>query len=371
MNRIRRRALCAIVPCLLVRSAAAADTPRIAIEKPTVDFGPVVFGKKLAHTFVVRNPGGAALHVQQVTSPCECFRATFDETIAPGKSGRIRTEIDTSALQGPILLTVRVRTNDPGRPIARVEIKALVKGAIMLVPRDHLDLTTVSGQDQEDAIELEINRKDPLPVTAVESDSVVFSAKLEKLTPGRRYRILVKASGAQAVGMHSGTIRIHTADEDRPVIPLRCTLLVVSSVAVEPDTLFLQNLSQDEARQGPLEGPGEKPSGQIFRGRGGAVRRLVRACPRAHASGRKVLRPFRGAPAERSPAAGTLGGHAAREDQPARRAGREGPGLGGGSLTPEAAGTLQPAAPTSTRYLQLSNLNDASLVLQAKASVTL
>ena len=185
-----------------------------------------------------------------MTSPCECFRATFDETIAPGKSGRIRTEIDTSALQGPILLTVRVRTNDPGRPIARVEIKALVKGAIMLVPRDHLDLTTVSGQDQEDAIELEINRKDPLPVTAVESDSVVFSAKLEKLTPGRRYRILVKASGAQAVGMHSGTIRIHTADEDRPVIPLRCTLLVVSSVAVEPDTLFLQNLSQDEARKG-------------------------------------------------------------------------------------------------------------------------
>jgi hypothetical protein len=252
MNRFHRLShpLFGIVACLFAHPAAAADAPRIAIEKPTLDFGSVVFGKKLTHALVVRNTGGSPLQIQEVTSRCECFRATFDETIAPGKSGRIRVEVDTSAQQGPVLLTVRVRSNDPARPTARVEIKALVKGPITLLPRDHLDLTTVSGQDQEGAVELEIHRKDALQVTAVESDSAVFVPRLEKPSPGRRYRIVVKASGSQPVGMHSGTIRILTADKDRPVIPLRCSLLVVSSVAVEPDTLFLQSLSQDEARRG-------------------------------------------------------------------------------------------------------------------------
>jgi hypothetical protein len=245
-----RRTLCGIAACLLARSAAAENAPRIAIERPAVDFGSVVFGTKLSHSFVVTNPGDAPLQIEQVTSPCKCFRATFNETIAPGKSGKIRTEVDTSALEGPIFLTVRVRSNDPVRPTARVEIRGLVKGPIMLLPRDHLDLTTVSGQDQESALELEINRKDPLQVTGVDSDSGVFAAKLEKPAPGRRYRIVVKASGAQPLGMHSGTIRILTTDKERPVIPVRCSLLVVSSVAVEPDTLFLQPLSQDEARRG-------------------------------------------------------------------------------------------------------------------------
>jgi len=240
----------AFIVCLLVHAAVAEEAPRIAIEKPAVDFGPVVFGKKLSHSFVVRNLGSSPLRVEEVSSPCECFRATFDDAIAPGQSGRIRVEVDTSALQGPIFLTARVRTNDPARPIARVEIKALVKGAIMLLPRDHLDLTTVSGQDQEAVVELEINRKEPLQVTGVDSDSQVFLPKLERLTAGRRYRIVVKAAGGQPVGIHSGTIRILAADEDRPVIPLRCSLLVVSSVAVEPDTLFLQGLSEDEARKG-------------------------------------------------------------------------------------------------------------------------
>jgi hypothetical protein len=235
---------------LLALPAAAGDAPRIGIDKPAVDFGPVVYGKKLSHTFVVRNSGGSPLQVVEVTSRCDCFRATFDPVIAPGKSGRIRTEVDTSAQQGPLLLTVRIRTNDPVRTTSRVEIKALVKGPIMFLPRDHLDLTTVSGDDRDEIVELEINRPDPLQVTGVTSDSPVFVPSLERVAPGRRYRIAVKALGAQPLGVHSGTIQIRTADETRPVIPLPCSLLVVSSISVDPDALFLTNVSAAQARKG-------------------------------------------------------------------------------------------------------------------------
>ena len=82
------------------------------------------------------------------------------------------------------------------------------------------------------------------------SDSPVFVPSLQRVAPGRRYRIAVKARGTQPVGVHSGTIQIRTVDRTRPLIALPCSLLVVSSISVDPDSLFLTNVSAAEAHKG-------------------------------------------------------------------------------------------------------------------------
>jgi hypothetical protein len=243
----------------LALGARAEGKPQIHVDHPAFEFGSTVFGQTVSHGFIVLNQGDSPLELREVTSRCRCFHATFDKTIAPGKAGRIQVDIDTRELEGPVLLTARVQSSDPVHPTSRLQIAGQVRGPIMLLPRDHIDLTTVAGDDKEQPVELEINRKDPLEVTEVDSSSAVFAPRLETVAPGRRYRIVVKAKGGQPLGVHRGTVRIRTGDRSRPIIPLQCSLLVVSSVVAEPETLFLPALGEEEARKGA-----KKPSWKVL-----------------------------------------------------------------------------------------------------------
>lgn len=239
------------VPPLSIHAATAAEgTARIEIEQPAFDFGSVVFGERISHDFAVRNEGGSPLLVQEVSSPCDCVHAAFESTIGPRQTGRIHVDVDTSALQGPVYLTVRVRSNDPERSIARMEIKGFVKGPIMLLPRDHLDLTTLAGENQESTVTLEVNRQQPLKVLGVDSTSAVFAPRFETVSPQKRYRIVVKADGNQPTGLYQGTVRIRTDDGKQKIIALQCTLLVVSSVVADPTALYLPALDRNDARNG-------------------------------------------------------------------------------------------------------------------------
>jgi Protein of unknown function (DUF1573) len=231
------------------RQGRAENEPAMKVEATRFDFGSVVFGQRISHAFTLRNQGSSPLIVQEVVSRCDCFHADFDKTIAPGQAGRIQTAIDTTDLQGPVFLTVLVRTNDPHHPTAPLEIKGFVNGPVMLLPQDHLNLTAIQGEPKEQVVTLEINRKRPLNVKGVDSTSAAFVPLLETTTPGRRYRIVVRADANQPVGVHSGTVRIRT-DDKQPVIPIDCTILILSSVVVEPSALYLPPLDQQEARKG-------------------------------------------------------------------------------------------------------------------------
>jgi hypothetical protein len=276
---------------VLALGARAEGKPQIHVDHPAFDFGSTVFGQTVSHAFIVQNQGDSPLELKEVSSRCRCFHAKFDKTIAPGQAGRIRVDIDTRELEGPVFLTARVQSSDPLHPTSRLQIVGLVRGPIMLLPRDHIDLTTVAGDDHEQSIELEINREDPLEVTKVDSSSPVFVPRLETVAPGRRYRIVVTARGSQPPGVHRGTIRIRTGDGSRPIIPLECSLLVVSSVVAEPETLFLPALGEEEARKGAKK-PGWKVLVKNVRGRKFSIVTLrsdlpfVRASQKARADGK-------------------------------------------------------------------------------------
>lgn len=235
---------------LVMLVAAAEKRPAFHLDRPSFEFGSVVFGQLVSHRFELQNRGDAPLRITEVNAPCKCFRASYDKEIAPGQAGKLQVEIDTSELSGPVFLSASVRTNDPARPRALLRISGEVRGPVVLLPRDHVDLTTVAGEDQEQPVVLEINRKAPLKATKVESTSKVFVPRLETEAAGKRYRVVVKAKGNQPLGVHRGTVRILTDDAERPVIPLECSLLVVSGVVAEPETLFVPALDQDQARKG-------------------------------------------------------------------------------------------------------------------------
>jgi hypothetical protein len=233
-----------------VSLAASAQAPKITGKNATYDFGQVVKGAKVTHTFVIKNAGQAPLTVNKITNPCDCFSATFDPTIAPGKEGRIYVTLDTSKQEGPLLLTGVIHTNDPERPTTQLIVRGLVKGPIALLPQDHFALTAVHDDIKVHHLFLEINRAKPLKVRGIESTNPLFTPRIETITAGKKYRITIKASGKADLGVHTGKINIKTDDPDKPVIPIDGSVLIISSVKIDPGTLFLSRMSPEEAMKG-------------------------------------------------------------------------------------------------------------------------
>ena len=240
----------AIAMCLALALPAAAQAPKIGGRDSIFDFGSVVKGTKIAHRFVVKNEGQAPLVISKIGNPCDCFSAKFDGTIEPGKEGLIDVTVDTSKQEGPILMTGAVSSNDPERPVTHLTIKGLVKGPITLLPQDHFALTAVRGENKVYHMFLEINRPEPLKVKGIESTNPLFKPRVETVMPGKKYRITIKASSNADLGLHSGKVNIETDDPAKPLIPIDGSVLIISSVAVEPGTLFLSRMTPEEAMKG-------------------------------------------------------------------------------------------------------------------------
>jgi hypothetical protein len=73
---------------------------------------------------------------------------------------------------------------------------------------------------------------------------------VETIVPGKKYRITIKANGNADLGLHRGTINLKTDDPRKPLIPIDGSVLIISSVAIDPGTLFLSRMTPEEAMKG-------------------------------------------------------------------------------------------------------------------------
>ncbi len=94
-------------------SANPDEMPVIAFENQVFDFGTLSQGEKIVHTFNFKNEGKSPLILSFVEGSCGCtvMKDWPKEPIAPGKSGSINVEYDSSDKSGSQSISVRVVTN--------------------------------------------------------------------------------------------------------------------------------------------------------------------------------------------------------------------------------------------------------------------
>lgn len=118
-----------------VKKTPEGPQPAIEIAEKIKDFGVVPKGDKIHAIFEVRNTGKAPLEISQVRPTCGCTVASFDRTVAPGESGKIVAEVDTTGFNGGISKAVLVFSNDPTAPQVNLVIKAEVRAFVEVLPR--------------------------------------------------------------------------------------------------------------------------------------------------------------------------------------------------------------------------------------------
>ncbi|MCS6991784.1 MAG: DUF1573 domain-containing protein [Chitinophagales bacterium] len=81
------------------------------------DFGEIVEGQKVRHSFTFTNTGQAPLVIQSAVGSCGCTVPTYSkEPIPPGGTGRIDVEFDSSGRVGKNSKTVTVSANTDPNP---------------------------------------------------------------------------------------------------------------------------------------------------------------------------------------------------------------------------------------------------------------
>src|SRR3990172_1452466 len=87
--------------------------PAMQFEEMEYDFGTVVQGSAVKHTFKFKNVGTDTLKIAQVKTSCGCTAAWESSKVIPPKAeGQIEVSFNTGSRQGKASKTVYVYSND-------------------------------------------------------------------------------------------------------------------------------------------------------------------------------------------------------------------------------------------------------------------
>ena len=89
------------------------DAPIIRFDSTTCNFGTLAIGEKYPHTFRFTNTGNSPLIITQVNPSCGCTSAMDwpQQPIAPGESGQITVEFNSTGNSGKVDKSISVLTN--------------------------------------------------------------------------------------------------------------------------------------------------------------------------------------------------------------------------------------------------------------------
>lgn len=89
-----------------------SDLPVMAFKTDKHDFGLIMQGEKVSHTFKFTNEGGTDLLISDASSTCGCTVSTFSrEPIKPGETGIIEVVFNSASRSGANYKKVKILTN--------------------------------------------------------------------------------------------------------------------------------------------------------------------------------------------------------------------------------------------------------------------
>lgn len=94
----------------------------ISFKEKQVDFGDIVQGDKVEHTFMLTNSGTEPLVISNVAATCGCTVPVWPKTpIAPGQAAEIKVSFNSAGKMGKQNSVVRIYSNAT-EPIEKVSL---------------------------------------------------------------------------------------------------------------------------------------------------------------------------------------------------------------------------------------------------------
>jgi hypothetical protein len=249
---LRASAISAVLCCSMLLSGSAradgspvqaqgASGPRAFFPEPVFNYGTVMVGETVKHTFTFTNTGDQTLEIQDVKSTCGCTTAgAWSRRTEPGKSGSIPVEFHTGHFNGPVVKEVSVSCNEPGRKTFVLRLQGIVWHPITVSPAG----ATFSGvlenpTNMYRTIRITNQEDYPLILREPKSNQRAVAADIITNELGKSYELTVRLVPPLGGGHVFGEITIPTSSTNMPVIAVPVWAIAQPAVMVLPARLEL------------------------------------------------------------------------------------------------------------------------------------
>jgi hypothetical protein len=177
-------------PFLCLAGAAALRCAALEWKEQTLTFTTVPFQLTQAAAFKFTNTSSKPVKILEVESNCDCLEAAADRQVyAPGASGVITTDFHVGDRLGLYERRIKVVTDESPEPV-RLLVRIEVPEVVQLNPRSVA--WKLHEPATEKTVDVEVIPGVTVNFTQVLPTSGDFTARLETLEAGRRYRVHLK-----------------------------------------------------------------------------------------------------------------------------------------------------------------------------------
>jgi uncharacterized protein DUF1573/flagellar associated PapD-like protein len=200
-------------------SAASGPQPKAEVLNSVYDFGTVLEGQKVVHTFTIRNNGKKDLIISGVKTSCGCTVAQPSKNrVAPGDESQVTVTFDTQFQKGHRERTITAMTNDPQSPNAIMTLQGEVRVEVDATPSEVAFNQVNRGTEQTQQVVISDLAKNPkgFQVAALSNTNPNIKVSQEPRKDGKPGAILnVTLLKSMPIGPFDDSIQV--ANNRKPI----------------------------------------------------------------------------------------------------------------------------------------------------------
>ena len=218
-------------------ATAAAATPKLEFDRTVYNFGSTSSVPSLSGKFNYTNTGDAELKLQKPMPDCGCTVAILQpETLQPGEKGELVFTLSLAGLQGRIVKTIAVPSNDPRTPLALLTLQAEYRPKFEVTPLT-VNVNDLRGGGTGSGTFI-VHRTDGARLVVSRLDSGAGVDARAETVDEQTARVVFQVQAFGSARRFSDMVRVYAEGEANPVGTVTVYGRVVGDLVVAPETLF-------------------------------------------------------------------------------------------------------------------------------------